>query len=201
MKKILAFIIVVALAVGYVIYNEERIIPAKIRELVLPDSEQVKSDTVTSVSDFSNDTITSTFEYKRHTVVVPMSITNDGSFIKIMVNGIPIKFMIDTGCNTMSLGYIEYMFLMNQGLLSEKPNGDRDVKLADGSIRKFSSIILDSISVGTATFKNIECLVAFPDSSGTIQDVPSLVGFNTFYKFSRVISMNPESGEFIMELK
>ena len=201
MKKILAFIIVVVLAVGYVIYNEEKIIPAKIRELVLPDSEQVKSDTVTSVSDFSNDTITSTFEYKRHTVVVPMSITNDGSFIKIMVNGIPIKFMIDTGCNTMSLGYIEYMFLRNQGLLSEKPNGDRDVKLADGSIRKFSSIILDSISVGTATFKNIECLVAFPDSSGTIQDVPSLVGFNTFYKFSRVISMNPESGEFIMELK
>jgi len=201
MKKILAFIIVVALAVGYVIYNEEKIIPAKIRELVLPDSEQVKSDTVTSVSDFSNDTITSTFEYKRHTVVVPMSITNDGSFIRIMVNGIPIKFMIDTGCNTMSLGYIEYMFLRNQGLLSEKPNGDRDVKLADGSIRKFSSIILDSISVGTATFKNIECLVAFPDSSGAIQDVPSLVGFNTFYKFSRVISMNPESGEFIMELK
>lgn len=201
MKKILAFIIVVVLAVGYVIYNEEKIIPAKIRELVLPDSEQVKSDTVTSVSDFSNDTITSTFEYKRHTVVVPMTITNDGSFIRIMVNGIPIKFMIDTGCNTMSLGYIEYMFLRNQGLLSEKPNGDRDVKLADGSIRKFSSIILDSISVGTATFKNIECLVAFPDSSGTIQDVPSLVGFNTFYKFSRVISMNPESGEFIMELK
>ena len=201
MKKILAFILVIVIAFGYVIYNEDRILPDKVREMMTGNVERVKTDTVTSISDFSNDTITSTFEYKRQTISVPMDVSEEGSYIKINVNGIPMRFMIDTGCNTMSIGYIEYMFLKNQGLVSDNLNKDRDVKLADGSVRKFSSIIIDSISVGSAMFKNIECLVAFPDSSGSIPDVPSLVGFNTFYKFSRVISMNPESGEFIMELK
>lgn len=202
MKKILVFIFLVLLTSGIVIYNEDKIIPDKFRNLFPVGIEQVKSDTVTTISDFSNDTITSTFEYKRHTVVVPMETIDGGSYIKIKVNGVPMKFLIDTGCSTMSIGYIEYMFLKNQGLASGNLNQDREAKLADGTIRKFSSFIIDSISVGSATFRNIECLVTFPDSDGiVISDIPSLVGVNTFYKFSRVISMNPESKEFTMELK
>lgn len=148
------------------------------------------------------DTLVASVDKGMKTIELPMSTTDGSSYIEIKVNGIPMKFLIDSGCNTVSIGYIEYLFLKRQGLVRELTETSRDVQLADGSNKNAAVIVIDSISIGSATVKNVECLVMTPDSIGKIVgDPPLLIGLKTFYKFAKTITMDPERGKITIVLK
>lgn len=148
------------------------------------------------------DTLVASVDKGMKTIELPMSTTDGSSYIEIKVNGIPMKFLIDSGCNTVSIGYIEYLFLKRQGLVRELTETSRDVQLADGSNKNAAVIVIDSISIGSAMVKNVECLVMTPDSIGKIVgDPPLLIGLKTFYKFAKTITMDPERGKITIVLK
>ena len=91
------------------------------------------------------------------------------------------------------------MFLKNQGLVHGEVSPGKEITLADGSKRRFSAVLLDSISIGDATLRNIECVIAEPDSVQSMP--PCLIGLNTFYKFAKTITVCPEDNKLIVELK
>lgn len=156
---------------------------------------------VTETIAMQKDTLVASVDKGFKTIELPMSTTDGSSYIEIKVNGIPMKFLIDSGCNTVSIGYIEYLFLKRQGLVKGLTETSRDVQLADGSNKNSAVIVIDSISIGSATVKNVECLVMTPDSLGIMGDPPLLIGLKTFYKFAKTITMDPERGKFTIVLK
>lgn len=171
-----------------------------------PQMQQFKSmmsgvNQVAETVAVQKDTLVASVDKVMKTIELPMSTTDGSSYIEIRVNGIPMKFLIDSGCNTVSIGYIEYLFLKRQGLVKGLTETSRDVQLADGSNKNSAVIVIDSISIGSATVKNVECMVMTPDSLGNIGDPPLLIGLKTFYKFAKTITMDPERGKITIELK
>jgi clan AA aspartic protease (TIGR02281 family) len=171
-----------------------------------PQMQQFKSmmsgvNQVAETVAVQKDTLVASVDKVMKTIELPMSTTDGSSYIEIRVNGIPMKFLIDSGCNTVSIGYIEYLFLKRQGLVKGLTETSRDVQLADGSNKNSAVIVIDSISIGSATVKNVECMVMTPDSLGNMGDPPLLIGLKTFYKFAKTITMDPERGKITIELK
>lgn len=171
-----------------------------------PQMQQFKSmmsedKQVTETIAVQKDTLVASVDKVSKTIELPMSTTDGSSYIEIKVNGIPMKFLIDSGCNTISIGYVEYLFLKRQGLVEGFAETSRDVQLADGSNKNSAVVVIDSISIGSATVKNVECVVMTPDSLGKMGDPPLLIGLKTFYRFAKTITMDPERGKFTIELK
>ena len=117
-------------------------------------------------------------------VTVPLEDKDDGYYISLTVNGVPMRFLVDSGCSGMTIGYTEYMFLKNQDKVGKDIIQGRKMQLANGRLCDVAEISLDSISFGSIKIDSVSCLVSLPDSLGNVYDAPSLIGFNTL--FSRV---------------
>nr|WP_255449767.1 retroviral-like aspartic protease family protein [Seonamhaeicola sediminis] len=80
--------------------------------------------------------------------------------IPCKVNGIPMKFIFDTGASDVSISYIEAGFLLKQGLLKEDDVlGSVNYKMANGEIREGTKINLKSIDIGGTLLSDINATI------------------------------------------
>lgn len=186
--------------VGYVEYDKM----SHYKDIFLSKSIKTEiTDSANIETEINKDTITTTLRYPNENIVtVPLEEREDGYYILVFVNGVPMKFLVDSGCSGMTIGYTEYMFLKSQGQIREQIINDQQMQLANGKTCGMSEIVLDSVNVGSVMFNNVQCLVNMPDSTGKVYDAPSLMGFKTFFKsIAKAIIVDPDSKEFSIVLK
>lgn len=113
---------------------------------------------------------------------------DDLYYLSTFVNGIPMKFALDTGCSGMSISAVEYLFLEHQGLVKENTNKECVSTMANGQEEKGFVTTLDSIRIGNKTIKNVICNVS-PNQDASLllgQEVLSKLG-DTTIKYNQEI--------------
>lgn len=117
-------------------------------------NDTVKKDSVIVVPQPKNDSI------KTNIVTIPVEISDHSTYLVAKVNGIDMKFMIDTGCSDMQITSAEYFHMKHLGAVSDSDIVDR-VKCvyADNSSNECPVVRIKSINVGGIEVKNIDCTV------------------------------------------
>lgn len=109
------------------------------------------------------------------------------------VNGVPMKFVFDTGASNITISQTEAMFLAKQGLLTKKDiMGTERYQTADGNISEGTVIRLREVQIGDRTIRNVKASV-----TGS-QNAPLLLGQTALSKFGKV-SIDYENGYLIFE--
>ena len=109
------------------------------------------------------------------------------------VNGVPMKFVFDTGASSITISQTEAMFLAKQGLLTKKDiMGTERYQTADGNISEGTVIRLREVQIGDRTIRNVKASV-----TGS-QNAPLLLGQTALSKFGKV-SIDYENGYLIFE--
>lgn len=108
-------------------------------------------------------------------------------------NGVPMKFVFDTGASSITISQTEAMFLAKQGLLTKKDiMGTERYQTADGNISEGTVIRLREVQIGDRTIRNVKASV-----TGS-QNAPLLLGQTALSKFGKV-SIDYENGYLIFE--
>lgn len=109
------------------------------------------------------------------------------------INGLPLKFIFDTGASDVTLSSVEANFMLKNDYLSEKDfRGSRRYLTADGTIANGSIVRIKEVKVGDVTLKNIEASVV------NSQKAPLLLGQSILDKFGTITIDNEKS---IMTIK
>ena len=92
--------------------------------------------------------------------VIEMKYENGIYTIPCKVNGVPMKFIFDTGASDVSISLTEAKFLIKQGLLSDNDiKGKVRYKIANGDIEVGTKINLKEISIDGFILKNVEASI------------------------------------------
>ena len=87
------------------------------------------------------------------------------------VNGLKLRFILDTGASAVGISLTEASFMLKNGYLDESDIiGSTNVRTADGNIAENYTINLKSIKIGSVCLNNVEAVV----SNGL--DAPLLLG-------------------------
>lgn len=101
--------------------------------------------------------------------------------IPCKVNGIPMKFIFDTGASDVSISLTEASFLLKQGLLKENDIlGGMKYQIANGEIKEGTKIILREINIDGLILKNINANIVHS------QNAPLLLGQSAISKLGTV---------------
>lgn len=113
--------------------------------------------------------------------IIKMKKENGVYKIPIMVNGIKMYFIFDTGASLISISNVEASFLYKQGKLSEDDFiGSANFIDANGDISEGAIIRLREISIGNRTLNNIEASVV------NNSQAPLLFGQSALEKFGKI---------------
>jgi clan AA aspartic protease (TIGR02281 family) len=94
------------------------------------------------------------------TINVPIDIVDNIIYLKAKVNGVDMRFILDTGCATILLTSAEYYYMKHLGLISEnKLQNDVECTYADGSKETCPTMKLDLIEIGDLKIKNIDAII------------------------------------------
>lgn len=92
--------------------------------------------------------------------VIEMKYENGIYTIPCKVNGVPMRFIFDTGASDVSISLTEAKFLIKQGLLSDKDVKEKvKYKIANGDIEEGTKIILKEINIDGFLLKNVEASI------------------------------------------
>lgn len=92
--------------------------------------------------------------------VIEMNYENGIYTVPCKVNGIPMKFIFDTGASDVSISLIEAKFLIKQGLLKDEDiKGTVKYKIANGEIEEGTKIILKEINIDGYILENVEASI------------------------------------------
>jgi len=98
--------------------------------------------------------------------------------IPCKVNGIPMKFIFDTGASDVSISITEAKFLLKQGLLKKEDFIENvNYQIANGEIIEGSKINLKTIEIDGIILNNIPATVIYQ------QNAPLLLGQSAISKF------------------
>jgi aspartyl protease family protein len=104
------------------------------------------------------------------------------------VNGVPMKFIFDTGASQVSISLTEALFMYKSGLLSDNEIlGKQSFQDATGSISEGTIIRLRSLSIGGLKIQNVEASVVHN------LEAPLLLGQSALSKLG-TFTLNPENG-------
>lgn len=104
------------------------------------------------------------------------------------INGLPLKFILDTGASTVSISSVEATFMLkNEWLKKEDIRGKNYFSTATGEIREGTVINLREIKVGDAILRNVEASVAHN------QQAPLLLGQSVLDRFGTITIDNINS--------
>ena len=113
--------------------------------------------------------------------------------VPVTVNGVPMKFVFDTGASNITISQTEAPFLAKQGKLTEEDViGTERYQIADGSISEGTVIRLREVCIGNRTINNVEASVI------ESQNAPLLLGQTALSKFGKV-SLDYNNGYIIFE--
>ena len=100
--------------------------------------------------------------------------------IPCKVNGIPMKFIFDTGASDVTISVTEAKFLLKQGLLEKSDFIENtNYKMANGEIIEGTRINLKTIEIGGKILKNISASVIYK------QNAPLLLGQSALSKLGQ----------------
>lgn len=113
--------------------------------------------------------------------VIKMEKENGVYFIPCKVNGVPMKFIFDTGASDVSISLTEAQFLAKNGLLeSEDIKGTVKYQIANGDIQEGTKIIIREINIDGIILKNIEASIVHESNS------PLLLGQSAISKLGSI---------------
>ena len=97
------------------------------------------------------------------------------------VNGLPLKFIFDTGASEVSISLTEAIFMAKNGYLEEKDiEGTSFAQLADGSVAENTRIRIKCIEIGELTINDVSATVVHN------ADAPLLLGQSAIKKLGRI---------------
>jgi aspartyl protease family protein len=77
------------------------------------------------------------------------------------VNGLRLRFVLDTGASSVSISLTEANFMLKNGYLNEDDiKGTTNIQTADGKIHENYLINLKKIKIGTFTLENVQAVVS-----------------------------------------
>ena len=104
------------------------------------------------------------------------------------INGLPLRFILDTGASTVSISSVEASFMLKNNFLKESDIKGKDYfSTATGEIREGTIINLRRIKVGDTELRNVEASVAHN------QEAPLLLGQSVLERFGTVTIDNINS--------
>lgn len=120
---------------------------------------------------------------------VQMKKMSGGTYeVPCSINGLPLKFIFDTGASDVTLSSVEANFMLKNDYLSAKDfRGKRDYLNASGEIVEGSVVCLKEVSVGDVTLKNINASVV------KNQTAPLLLGQSVLERFGTITIDNINS--------
>lgn len=97
------------------------------------------------------------------------------------VNGLPLKFIFDTGASSVSISQSEAVFMLKNGYLSEDDIvGTQQFQTASGDILEGTRIIIRKIEIGGMTLRNVEASVVHSDNA------PLLLGQSVLSRLGKI---------------
>ena len=113
---------------------------------------------------------------------IPMKRRPGGTYdVPCTINGLPLKFIFDTGASDITLSSVEADFMLKNGYLSERDfRGSRNYLTASGNICEGAVICLKEVKVGELSLKNIEASVV------KNQKAPLLLGQSALERFGSI---------------
>lgn len=112
-------------------------------------------------------------EGKGEPTVVEVPFTKDGGVLMVpcTVNGLPLKFIFDSGAANVTISLVEARFMLRNGYLKAADLGNRSIgNGADGGIIAGTRVVLRSITFGGVTLKDVRATVI------ETQSAPLLLG-------------------------
>lgn len=112
-----------------------------------------------------------------------VTMEQDGGVYKVVckINGVPMKFIFDTGASTVSLSKVEAAFLLKGGHINKKNfKGNANFVDANGNVTVGAVIILDEIEFAGLKLKNVEASIV--DN----QKAPLLLGQSAIQKLGKI---------------
>ncbi|MCQ2138116.1 MAG: TIGR02281 family clan AA aspartic protease [Bacteroidales bacterium] len=104
------------------------------------------------------------------------------------INGLPLKFIFDTGASDVTISSVEANFMLKNDYLSSKDfRGARKYLTADGNIADGAVICIREVQVGDVTLKNVEASVV------KNQKAPLLLGQSVLERFGSITIDNDAS--------
>ena len=95
-------------------------------------------------------------------IVVPMEKQENGLYlIPCKVNGVPMKFIFDTGASTVNISMTEALFLYKNGHIQESDiKGTSHAQIANGEIVENTRILLHKIDIGGIEINDVDATVS-----------------------------------------
>lgn len=101
--------------------------------------------------------------------------------IPIIINGVNMDFIFDTGASSISISETEVLFLIKQGKLTEEDVlGSKKFTDATGNISEGTTINIRSVQIGNRVIKNVEANVVHNSNA------PLLLGQSALAEFGKV---------------
>jgi len=112
--------------------------------------------------------------------IVKMEKSGGVYLIPCKVNGLPLKFIFDTGASDVSISLTEAVFMLKNGYLKESDiKGTVYYSIANGEIEEGTKIIIQKIEVGKQILYNVEASIVHSS------DAPLLFGQSAMERFGK----------------
>lgn len=130
--------------------------------VVIPKAEPIKSDTVPYIT-------------------IPIEVKDNTTYIVANVNGVDVRFILDTGCTDMQLTVVEFEFLRHNGLASEDDLGPQvKCSYANGDEGLCHTFKVKTFKIGGIDIGDVHCTI---DEN---TDAPRLLGQTVLQKLGEV---------------
>ena len=120
-----------------------------------------------------------------NTIKIKLEINDNMMYIRPKINGVEMRFLLDTGCADIHLTPVEVLFLEHQKLLdSKKPIGTATCIYADGQGHECVEYMLKSVELGGIKIESVKC-TSDPEG-GSADDYP-LFGQKMLSSFGNIM--------------
>lgn len=111
-----------------------------------------------------------------------VNMTKEGGvyFIPCKVNGLPLKFVFDTGASDVSLSMTEAIFMLKNGFLKKEGIGNKSYyQTASGDIVAGTKVVINKLEIGEKILYNVEASIT------NSTNAPLLLGQSALSKIGR----------------
>lgn len=103
------------------------------------------------------------------------------AFLTAELNGVPVRFQLDTGCSGVQITAAEYFYMLHQGAVSENDELEKGlVSIADGSEHEVLSVKIKKLKIGEDSVENVDCSIE------SNPNAPRLIGQSVLSKLGSV---------------
>ena len=162
--KLTLMLIAVLLVAGLTLYGlfkvsgtAYEVAKTEIKEKVFGEPEGPKNTIVVKDSVKPTISIENSPLYRKPKYEVPIEVCDEGIKLIAKINGVDVKFLLDTGCSHVSISPAELYYIHRMGKINkDKPIADGYSTLADGSKKKHWVYLAKDFAIGDSVFHDVE---------------------------------------------